>query len=107
MVEEDNVDVNSESVDWLYRESEDLWDRLDDSEREKRAFNVLIETIQDRLDSKGVDESTARIAVWVDSLTKEEMREARKRAIKSDSNLDYIDKVSEELIGSYLPVSVK
>lgn len=34
------------------------------------------------------------------------MHEARKRALDSDSNEDYLEKVPDELISNHLPVSI-
>lgn len=107
MTDEINIDLSdSEQLDWLHGEGEDLWEQLDDKERENRAFKILVDTVQNRLSDYGVEESVSKIAIWIDSLEKDEMRDARKCAINSGRELDYIDRVADALIESYLPVSV-
>lgn len=63
---EDNIELDlsgPENLDWVHGESEDLWDRLNDSEREERAFQALVSAVESRLEKYGVKELVTKIAV--------------------------------------------
>jgi hypothetical protein len=92
-------------MEWDRREeSTDVFEPMDESERKSRAFDILVTTVQERLETYGVEVSVQIVTKWIDSLEDKELRIARKQAIESESELKYVDIVAEEIIQLYLPL---
>lgn len=79
---------------WQHRESPDIWEGMDDDERESRAMTALANAISNQVESISTEEAVELI----EETDIELLRDCRRRALaRDDDGADYLDLVAREV----------